>query len=121
MGIIFEEVNPGKPNGVVVAGLVEGGNADLDGRILIGDRLVKVSAVQFGGQESLVKLGSGQMFTAVSRSMIPVLALPFDVIMNAIASNEGRWGYTDVALELRHTDASVPRTPRAVGQRKDLS
>ena len=33
--------------------------------------------------------------------------------MSAIASNEGRWGYTDVALELMHTDASVPRASPA--------
>jgi len=120
LGIIFEEVNCGKPEGVVVAGIVEGGNADLDGRILVGDKLLKVSAVEFGGQESLVKLGGGAQFTAVRRNMIPVSALPFDVIMNAIASNQGRWGYTDVALELQHTDQSVPRArPARATERTD--
>ena len=29
--------------------------------------------------------------------------------MAAIGSNEGRYGYTDVVLELAHTDASKPR------------
>ena len=67
----------------MVAGLVEGGNADSDGRILVGDKLVRVSAVQFGGQESLVKLGDGAQFTSVSRNLIPVTKLPFDVIMAA--------------------------------------
>ena len=33
LGIIFEEVEPSEPKGVVVAGLVEGGNAERDGRI----------------------------------------------------------------------------------------
>lgn len=99
----------GKPEGVVVAGLVEDGNADLDGRILVGDRLLRVSAVQFGGQPALLTLGSGSQFTRTSREMIPATKLDFDTIMAAIASNEGRHGYTDVALELQHTDESVPR------------
>ena len=119
LGIIFEEVNIGEAEGVVVAGLVEDGNADRDGRISIGDRLMRVSAVQFGGQESLVKLGGGAQFTSVSRNLIPCLKLPFDTIMAAIASNEGRWGYTDVALELRQTDATVPRAARTGTQRVD--
>ena len=29
--------------------------------------------------------------------------------MGAIQSNEGRYGYTDVVLELMHTEESVPR------------
>lgn len=37
--------------------------------------------------------------------------------MAAIGSNEGRYGYGDVVLELRHTDASVPRT--ATGDIRD--
>ena len=41
LGICFEEMSVGKPEGVVVANLVEGGNADLDGRILVGDRLIR--------------------------------------------------------------------------------
>ena len=39
--------------------------------------------------------------------------MDFDTIMSAIASNEGRYGYTDCVLELQHTDASVPRTVEA--------
>ena len=118
LGIIFEEVNPGEPEGVVVAGLVEDGNAELDGRILVGDKLMRVSAVQFGGQESLLKLGDGAQFTAVTRNLIPVTALPFDVIMAAIGSNEGRWGYTDVALEVQRTEASVPRVQSAKARQR---
>ena len=106
---MFEEVSPGLPEGVVVGGLVEGGAAERDGRVLVGDRLIRVSAVQFGGQESLVKLGDGAQYTSFSRELIPVTTLDFDTIMAAIGSNEGRYGYTDVVLELQHTDDSVPR------------
>ena len=60
LGIQFEERAVGKAEGVTVAALVEGGNADQDGRILVGDRLIRVSAVSFGGQKALVQLGSGQ-------------------------------------------------------------
>ena len=120
LGIIFEEETPGKAEGVTVAGLVEGGRAELDGRILVGDKLIRVSAVQFGGQQSLIKLGDGAQFTSVERNLIPVTALPFDVIMSAIASNEGRYGYTDVALELQRTDQSVPRVRQVQrSERKD--
>lgn len=120
LGIIFEEETPGKAEGVTVAGLVEGGRAELDGRILVGDKLIRVSAVKFGGQPSLIKLGDGAQFTSVERNLIPVTALPFDVIMSAIASNEGRYGYTDVALELQRTDQSVPRVRQVQrSERKD--
>ena len=39
LGIIFEETEPGSNKGVVVASLVPGGNADLDGRVLVGDKV----------------------------------------------------------------------------------
>ena len=35
--------------------------------------------------------------------------LDFETIMGAIQSNEGRYGYTDVVLEMMHTDESKPR------------
>ena len=109
LGIMFEERTLGKPDGVVVSGLVEGGNAERDGRILVGDRLMRVSAVQFAGQSALVTLGTGTQYTSFKRELIPCGQLDFDTIMAAIASNDGRYGYTDVVLEFMHTDASVPR------------
>ena len=118
LGIMFEEMKPGEAAGVVVAGLVEGGNAERDGRVLVGDRLMRVSAVSFGGQSALVTIGSGQQFTSFSRDLIPCTTLNFETIMSAIQSNEGRYGYTDVVLELMHTDASVQRT--AAGERDRL-
>ena len=119
LGIMFEENAPGKPEGVSVGGLVEGGNAERDGRILIGDALTRVSAVQFAGQSALVTIGSGQQFTSFSRELIPVSKMDFDTIMSAIGSNEGRYGYTDVVLELQHTDSSVPRAPTQRAERLD--
>ena len=109
MGIVFEEISPGKPEGVEVVGLVEGGSADMDGRILVGDKLMRVSAVSFAGQSALLTVGGGQQFTSFQRDLIPTTALDFETIMAAIQSNEGRYGYTDVVLELMHTDKSVPR------------
>ena len=109
LGIIFEEVTIGKAEGVVVAGLVEAGNAETDGRILVGDRLMRVSAVFFAGESALVTLGGGSQYTSFKRELIPCTQLDFETIMSAIQSNEGRHGYTDVVLELMHTDASVPR------------
>ena len=54
LGIAFEENAPSKPEGVCVAALVDGGNAELDGRILVGDKLIRASAVQFAGQAAVV-------------------------------------------------------------------
>lgn len=109
LGIMFEEIALAKPEGVVVTGLVEDSNAEKDGRILVGDKLLRVSAVSFGGQKPLVAIGSGSQFTAFSRDLIPCMSLDFETIMGAIRSNEGRYGYTDVVLEFMHTDQSVPR------------
>ena len=117
LGISFEEVEAGKAKGVAVGGLVEGGAAERDGRIFVGDRLLRVSAVQFGGDPALVTVGMGRQFTKVSRELIPCTTLDFDTIMAAIASNAGRYGYVDVVLELQHTDQSVPRPTRPASER----
>ena len=60
LGIVFEEVKPGEPEGVVVADVVENGTAWKDGRVCVGDRLLKCSAVIFGGEPSLVTVGAGR-------------------------------------------------------------
>ena len=65
-------------------------NAEKDGRILVGDRLTRVSAVSFAGQSALVQLGSGQQYTSFKRELIPVTAMDFDTIMAAIASNDAK-------------------------------
>ena len=66
LGIAFEECTVGAAEGVVVADLVEGGNAMLDGRVLVGDKLIKCTAVTFGGEGALVTVGVGQQFTMVA-------------------------------------------------------
>lgn len=39
LGIVFEEIEPGSNKGVIVASLIPGGNADKDGRVLVGDKV----------------------------------------------------------------------------------
>ena len=63
LGIVFEEVKLGEPEGVVVADLVEDGNAWNDGRVLVGDRLAKCSAVILGGDSALLTVGGGRQYT----------------------------------------------------------
>ena len=109
LGIAFEEVEPGKACGVVVADLVDGGNAEHDGRIWVGDRLLSTSAVVLGGDSALLTVGGGRQFTNWKRELIPATAMGFDEIMAAIGSNSGRFGYVDCLLELARTDSSVPR------------
>ena len=72
LGIIFEEVEPGEKSGVVVASLVQGGNADKDGRILVGDKLIAVSAVILDASRTpLLGIGGGVQNTNWKREMIP--------------------------------------------------
>ena len=97
LGIVFEEVVPGEAQGVVVADLVENSNAWKDGRVCVGDKLLKCSAVIFGGQSSLVTVGTGSQFTNWERELVPCTKMDFDTIMSAIESNSGRLGYTDGA------------------------
>ena len=90
LGIGFEECTPNAREGVTVSELVEGGNAERDGRVLVGDRLLKCSAVTFGGEGALLTVGAGRQFTSWSRELIPCAQLDFEMIMAAIGSNSGR-------------------------------
>ena len=138
LGIMFEETNPGKAEGVVVADLVEDGNAWKDGRVFVGDRLAKVSAVILGGESALVTVGGGKQYTNWERELVPCTKMDFDSIMAAIGlpsasnqgatltsashanlrslppaliaigSNSGAWGYTDVALALEPQRSPSP-------------
>mmetsp|Transcript_25565 Transcript_25565/g.49563 ORF Transcript_25565/g.49563 Transcript_25565/m.49563 type:complete len:186 (+) Transcript_25565:180-737(+) len=119
LGIAFEECVSGEPNGVQVAQLVDGGSAVLDGRVCVGDKLLRCSAVVLGGQAALLSVG-GQQYTSWKRELIECTNIGFDEIMAAIESNSGRFGYTDVVLELQHTAASVPRPPLSPSERQRL-
>ena len=138
LGIAFEECMPGQAAGVVVADLVAGGNAERDGRVLVGDRLIRCSAVTLGGNSALLSVG-GDQYTSWERKLVPCSRLSFDgeapiyhstvhcprdeftrargvsAIMAALGSNSGRYGYTDAVLELQHTAESVPRPALAGG------
>ena len=63
LGIVFEETKLGEAEGVTVADLVEDGNAWKDGRVLVGDRLAKTSAVILGGESPLLSVGGGKQYT----------------------------------------------------------
>ena len=81
LGIAFVEgdnVRVGMPDGVVVDYLVEGGNAEKDGRIKPGDVLLATTAC----------MGRDGKF---ERKVIPSRYLDFDTIMNAIGSNEAKF------------------------------
>jgi hypothetical protein len=61
-----------------VAQLVDGGNAERDGRIWVGDRLVSTSAVLLGGESALLTVGGGNQFAhAVDGSAKSSLGRPF--------------------------------------------
>lgn len=51
LGIVFEEMVPYKPNGVKVAELVPGGNAEASGLIGVGDLLIAATGVKQIGKD----------------------------------------------------------------------
>ncbi|KAL3787153.1 hypothetical protein ACHAW5_004723 [Stephanodiscus triporus] len=82
-GIVFEEIEPNR--GVYVQDLVEGGNAANEGTLKEGDVLVGVTAIQISGAKW-------------ERRLIPARRFGFDLAVNAIGSNEEKWGCNDVIL-----------------------
>ena len=87
LGIQFEEKGPivGK-SGLVVIGLVDGGNAALSNQIREGDALVGVTAVQFSGAKW-------------ERKMFDCTKWGFDTVVDAIGSNEEKFECYDVILQ----------------------
>lgn len=83
LGIVFEEIEAGK--GVFVQELVEGGLAELQGKVQPGDVLVGVTAVKVVGAK-------------YERRLIPARKFDFDTAVGAIGSNEPKWGCDDVML-----------------------
>lgn len=91
LGIAFEEVSAGRPNGVCVDYCVEGGNAEQSGKIKKGDVLIAVTAIK--------------VFQARwERKLIPATQLEFDTIMAAIGSNQPQWGAKDVVMQFMRPD-----------------
>ena len=88
-GIIFEEIEANR--GVYVADLVEGGNAANQGIIKKGDILVGMTAVQISGAKW-------------ERRLIPARRFGFDLVVNAIGSNDEKWGCNNVILMFERPD-----------------
>ena len=82
-GIVFEEIEANC--GVYVADLVEGGNADSQGVVQKGDVLVGMTAVQIAGAKW-------------ERRLIPARKFGFDLVVDAIGSNDIKWGCNNVIM-----------------------
>lgn len=89
LGIIFEEIELGK--GLFVQELVEGGNAELSGKVKVGDNLVGITAVKIVGAK-------------FERRLIPCRGFDFDTMVGAVGSNDPKWGCNDVVLLLERPD-----------------
>jgi len=89
LGIVFEEVKAGE--GVYVQDLVEGGLAERQGKIQVGDVLVGVTAIKIVGAKW-------------ERRLIPARKFDFDTVIGAIGSNEEKWGCEDVILMFERPD-----------------
>ncbi len=94
LGIIFEEIEAGK--GVFVQDMVEGGLAETQGKIQVGDVLVGVTAVKIVGAKW-------------ERRLIPARRFDFDTTVGAIGSNELKWGCDDVILMFERPGEADPK------------
>lgn len=92
-GIVFEEIEAGK--GVYVQDLVEGGLADRQGKIQVGDVLVAVTAIKVVGAKW-------------ERRLIPARSFDFDTTVGAIGSNEPKWGCQDVVMMFERPGETDP-------------
>jgi len=93
LGIVFEEIEARK--GVYVQELVEGGLADIQGKIQVGDILVGVTAVKIVGAK-------------YERRLIPARKFDFDTTVGAITSNQPKWGCNDVVLMFERPGEADP-------------
>eukprot|EP01082_Thalassiosira_pseudonana_P015917 g14233.t1 g14233 contig9:1440461-1441174(-) len=88
-GIIFEEIEANR--GVYIADLVENGNAERQGILKKGDVLVGVTAIRVAGAKW-------------ERRLLPARKFGFDLVVNAIGSNEDKWGCNNVILMVERPD-----------------
>jgi hypothetical protein len=94
LGIVFEEIEAGE--GVYIQDLVEGGLADRQGKLQIGDILVGCTAIKVVGAKW-------------ERRLIPARRFDFDTTVGAIGSNEGKWGCDDVVLMFERPGEADPK------------
>merc|ERR1719221_662265 len=88
LGIVFEEMDGG---GVFVTDLVEGGLAQRQGKVKVGDVLVGLTTVKIVGAKW-------------ERRLIPARTFDFDTTVGAISSNDYKWGCDDVVLMFERPD-----------------
>jgi hypothetical protein len=93
LGIVFEEISIGK--GIFVLDLVDGGLAERQGRIEVGDVLVGITAVKIVGAKW-------------ERRLIPARKFDFDTVVGAIQSNEAKWGCNDVVMQFERPGEADP-------------
>ena len=93
LGIVFEEIDVGK--GLYVQDLVEGGNAELSGKVKKGDVLVGITAIKIVGAK-------------YERRLIPARSFDFDTMVGAIESNEAKWGCNDVVMVFERPGEADP-------------
>lgn len=91
LGIVFEEIESNC--GVYVADLVEGGNAESQGIVQKGDVLVGMTAVQIAGAKW-------------ERRLIPARKFGFDLVVDAIGSNDIKWGCNNVIMMFERPNES---------------
>lgn len=92
-GILFEEIESNM--GVYIQDLVEGGSAERQGILQKGDVLVGVTAVQIAGAKW-------------ERRMIPARKFGFDLVVQAIGSNDQNWGCNNVILMVERPGEADP-------------
>uniref|UniRef100_A0A7S2S9V6 PDZ domain-containing protein n=1 Tax=Eucampia antarctica TaxID=49252 RepID=A0A7S2S9V6_9STRA len=86
LGIVFEEIEDGGKSGVYVVDVVEGGNAQFQGKVQKGDLLIALTAIKVSGAKW-------------ERRLIPAVTFDFDTVVGAIGSNDVKWGCSDVILQ----------------------
>lgn len=90
-GILFEEIEPNR--GVYIQDLVEGGSAQRQGILQKDDILVGLTAIQISGAKW-------------ERRMIPARKFGFDLAVDAIQSNDVKWGCNNVILMVERPEES---------------
>eukprot|EP00287_Rhodomonas_sp_CCMP768_P005088 CAMPEP_0196740204 /NCGR_PEP_ID=MMETSP1091-20130531/29930_1 /TAXON_ID=302021 /ORGANISM="Rhodomonas sp., Strain CCMP768" /LENGTH=141 /DNA_ID=CAMNT_0042085215 /DNA_START=173 /DNA_END=598 /DNA_ORIENTATION=+ len=100
LGIILEEVDQGK--GAYVVKVNEGSNAQNAG-VQVGELLVACSAatLKAGKEGRYAETGyGGRPFDNWEIVMFPCIDTPFKSIMQALASNNDRWGINAISVVL---------------------
>lgn len=89
---------------ILVDEIVEGGNADRDGRVRVGDVLVGCQAVTLKEAKlsgSFEKEGYGaRPYDNWETIWVDTVGLRYETVISALTSNNPRWGISSIELEL---------------------